>query len=217
MARCWVLLCLLIAGQGWAGDAWVADYRIRDAQGERSLVLIRDDTRIEYRVPGEPVHSWRRTPDGIELRELHPDAHRVIVYTPGDLRAMDRAPDWVRLAGLVDPALRAGLVSKGEASAFGQRMTRYRGDDTQGLPVQLDWLAVAGLPVRLSVGTAGKGQRNDEARGGDAIRLLALKQVSADLAFTAVDGLLEIDHADLGDMELDPFVRGLSHAEHPLH
>ena len=96
-------------------------------------------------------------------------------------------------------------------------MTRYHGIDAQGLPVQLDWLADAGLPVRLSIDTPRKAQRNDKARDGDAIRLLALKQAPADLAFTAVDGLLEIDHADLGDMELDPFVRGLSHAAHPAH
>ncbi len=217
MARCCLWLLLLIAGQGWAGDAWVGEYRIRDARGERALVLVRDDTRIEYRVPGEPVRTWRKTPDGIELRELHPDAHRMIVYAPGDLRAMDRAPDWARLAGLVDPALRTRLAAKGEASAFGQLMTRYRGVDAQGLPVQLDWLAEAGLPVRLSIDTPRKAQRDDKSRDGDAIRLLALRQAPADLAFTAVDGLLEIDHADLGDMELDPFVRGLSHAAHPAH
>lgn len=217
MARCWMWSLLLIAGQGWAGDAWVGEYRVRDAQGERALVLIRDDTRIEYRVPGEPVRSWRKTPDGVELRELHPDARRVIVYAPGDLRAMGRAPDWARLAGLVDPALRGRLSAKSEGSTFGQPMTRYRGTDAQGLPVELDWLADAGLPVRLSVGTPRKAQRNDKAGDADAIQLLALKQLPDGLAFTAIDGLLEIDHADLGDMELDPFVRGLSHAEHPAH
>jgi len=217
MVRCWVLSCLLIAGQGWAGDAWVGDYRIRDAGGERALVLVRDDSRIEYRVPGEPVRTWRRTPDGIELRELHPDAHRMIVYAPGDLRAMGRTPDWARLAGLVDPDLRARLTAKSEGSALGQPMTRYRGTDAQGLPVQLDWLDGTGLPVRLSIDTPRKAQRNDKSRDDDGIRLLALRQTPAELAFTPIDGLLEIDHADLGDMELDPFVRGLSHAAHPAH
>jgi len=214
MARYCVWLLLLIAGQGWAGDAWVGEYRIRDARGERTLVLIRDDTRIEYRVPGEPVRTWRKTPNGVELRELHPDAHRMIVYAPGDLRAMDRTPDWARLAGLVDPDLRARLIAKSEGSAFGQPMTRYHGTDAQGLPVQLDWLAGTGLPVRLSIDTPRKAQRGDKSRDGDAIRLLALQRTSAELAFTPIDGLLEIDHADLGDMELDPFVRGLSHAAH---
>ena len=217
MTRWYVWLLLLIAGQGWAGDAWVGEYRIRDASGERALVLIRDDSRIEYRVPGEPVRSWRRTPDGVELRELHPDAQRMIVYAPGDLRAMDRAPDWARLAALVDPALRARLTATSEGSAFGQPMTRYRGTDAQGLPVELEWLADAGLPVHLSVGMPRKAQRDDKSRNDDAIRLLALRRTPAQLAFTPIDGLLEIDHADLGDMVLDPFVRGLSHAVHPAH
>jgi hypothetical protein len=126
-------------------------------------------------------------------------------------------PDWAQLAGLVDTALRTRLAAESEGSAFGQPMTRYRGTDAQGLPVQLDWLADAGLPARLSVGPARKGRRAGEARDGDAIRLLALRKAPTDLAFTAVDGLLEIDHSDLGDMELDPFVRGLSHAAHSAH
>lgn len=227
MARGWLLFLALIAGQGWAGDgcsdesgsnvvaremAWVADYRIRDAHGERGLVMVRDDTRIEYRVANEPVRVWRQTADGVELRELYPAERRMVVYAPGDLRTLDKAPDWVRLSGLVDPALRVQLNATGSATAFAQPLTRYRGVDSQGTPVALDWLAVPALPARHCLGKHCGGQRSD-----DAIRLQGLTRVPAEEAFTTLDGLLEIDHADLGDMELDAFVHGLSHAEHPAH
>lgn len=231
MARGWLLLLALIAGQGWAGDggsdgldsnnmvagdesAWVGDYRIRDASGERELRLVRDGTRIEYRIAGEPIRVWRQTPDGVELRELYPTDRRMVVYAPGDLRTLDKVPDWAQLSGLVDPALRARLAVAGNASAFAQPLTRYRGADSQGKPVQLDWLAGPGLPARYCLGEHCDGKRRSD---GEAIRLQALTQTPVKDAFTPLEGLLEIDHADLGDMELDTFVHGLSHAEHPAH
>ena len=227
MARGWLLLLTLIAGQGRAGDggsdepasntvadkmAWVADYRIRDAHGERGLLLVRDDTRIEYRVANGPIRVWRQTADGVELRELYPTERRMVVYAPGDLRTLDKVPDWAQLSGLVDPALRAQLNATGDAAAFARPLTRYRGVDSQGTSVALDWLADPGLPARYCLGKHCGGKRSD-----DAIRLQRLTQVPAEGAFTSLDGLLEIDHADLGDMELDAFVHDLSHAEHPAH
>lgn len=205
----WCLLSLaLIAGQGWAGEAWVGDYRVRDAHGERALTLVRDDSRVEYRVEGEPIRVWRQTSDGLELTELYPAERRMIVYAPGDLRTMNLQPDWAQLTGLVDPALRTQLGVSGDATAFAQPLTRYRGNDKQGVPVQLDWLAETGLPARYCTGRRCSGKRPGE----DALRLQNLKSVPAGEAFTPLEGLLEIDHADLGDMEQDAFVRGLSHA-----
>ena len=226
--RGWPLLLVLIAGQGWAGDggghgsnntvagnetAWVGDYRIRDASGERELKLVRDGSRIEYRIAGEPIRVWRQTPDGVELRELYPADRRMVVYAPGDLRTLDKVPDWALLSGLVDPALLAGSSIAGNASAFTQPLTRYRGADAQRKHVELDWLSVVGLPARYCTGKPESGK----CSGGDAIRLQGLAQVPAERAFTPFEGLLEIDHADLGDMEMDAFVHGLSHAEHPVH
>lgn len=229
MARAWPLLLALIAGQGWAGEgrsdehgsnytagnesAWVGDYRIHDARGERELRLVRDGTRIEYRIAGEPIRVWRQTPDGVELRELYPADKRMVVYAPGDLRTLDQVPDWAQLSGLVDPALRARLAADGNATAFAQPLARYRGADAQGKHVELDWLPAPGLPARYCTGKSD----SRKCSGGDAISLQGLTQVPAERAFTPLDGFLEIDHADLGDMEMDTFVHGLSHAEHPAH
>lgn len=229
--RGWPLLLVLIAGQGWAGDggrngrgssstadgnetAWVGDYRIRDANGDRELKLVRDGSRIEYRIVGEPIRVWRQTPDGVELRELYPADRRMVVYAPGDLRTLDKVPDWALLSGLVDPVLFAGLVVTGNASVFAQPLTRYRGTDSQGKPIQLDWLAGPGLPARYCLGEHCDDKRRND---GEAIRLQALTQKPASDAFTSLAGLREIDHADLGDMEMDTFVHGLSHAEHAAH
>ena len=224
MARSCLLLLTLIAGQGWAGDGgsgesgantiagetvWMADYRIQDARGKRDLVLVRDASRIEYRVADEPIRVWRQTADGVELRELYPDARRMVVYAPGDLRTMDKVPDWSQLSGLVDPALRARLAVVGNATAFAQPLARHRGRDAQGKNVELDWLPGPGLPTRYCTA-----KHDSRKCSGDALHLQALTQVPAEQAFTPLDGLLEIDHADFGDMEMDAFVGSLSHPEH---
>ena len=210
--RWWMLSLALLAGPGWAGEAgreeaWVGDYRIRDAQGERALVLVRDESRVEYRVAGESTRIWRQTPDGLEMIELYPAERRMVVYTPGDLRTLGVQPDWALLTGLVDPALRARLSVSGDATAFAQPLSRYRGNDAKGVRVELDWLAEAGLPARYCVGESCAGKHRD----ADAIRLQQLTRLPAEDAFTSLDGLLEIDHADLGD-SVDAKVRDLSHA-----
>ena len=209
MVRASLLMLLFLAGHGWAGEAaWEGRYRIRDAVGERELVLLRGDDRIEYRIAGEPVRVWRKVADGIELSELYPQQRRKVVFSPGDLRTLDKEPDWALLGDLIDPALRAQLQAAGGGRGFDQAQTRYRGHDAQGRPVELDWLDAAALPARYCVGRP-KAKRCD----ADAIRLQGLRQVDA-AAFSPADELLEIDQADLGDMELDPFVKGLGHAGH---
>lgn len=197
------LLLALLAGPAWAGDAWVADYAIRDAKGERTLVLVRDDDTVEYRIAGEAPRIWRRLQDGVEMRELHAEEKRVITYSPGDLRTLGMPTEWELLAGIVEPGLRTRLSMQDGAKVFGQPSVRYTGADAQGNKVILDWLAGAGLPVRYCVG--------GQCAAKQGIRLRSLKQVPADQAFSSDAGLLEIDQADLGDMEMDPVVRHMTH------
>lgn len=198
-----LLLLFLIAGPSWAGDAWIAEYRIADTNGPRSLTVIQDDRRIEYRMSDEPVRVWRKLADGMEMRELYLQDRRIIVSAPGDLRAMEYSPDWVHLSGVIDPAIRTRLGQKGSGVAFDQSMVRYRGADVQGRPVELDWLPEAGIPLRY---------RDGEKK--DALILQSLTRMPAEQAFSTTAGLLEIDEADLSDMELDPFVRRLPRSAH---
>jgi hypothetical protein len=201
------VLLALLAGPAWAGDAWVADYAIRDAKGERTLVLVRDDDRVEYRISGEAPRIWRRLQDGVEMRELHAEEKRVITYSPGDLRTLGMPTEWELLTGIVEPGLRTRLSMKDGAKVFDQPSVRYTGSDSQGNKVILDWLAGAGLPVRYCVG----GQCATKRDAGDGMRLRSLKRMPADQAFSSEEGLLEIDQADLGDMEMDPVVRHMTH------
>jgi hypothetical protein len=203
---CFLLLCVLGAGPAWAGSvasdalAWVAEYRVHDGEGDRTLVLVRSDERVEYRLAGEPVRIWERGGDGLSHREVFIAEGRIVSYAPGDLRALGRNPAWLQLNHLVDPALRTQLQDVGTtkaSAAHGAQARRYRGA-VQGVPVQLEWLDAADLPVRY---------RSGKGREAYVLELRALEQRATAQAFTSTDGLREIDYADIGDMELDPFAR----------
>lgn len=223
-----LLSLLLLAGPLRAGDApseakslepdprqaLVAEYTVRDAHGERTLVLVRDAERVEYRIQDEhaqdePIQLWRRTADGIAHLELFPQERRSIAYAPGDLRTLDRVPQWPRLTGLIDPALRERLRRTGSGHAFGEVVARYRGNDANGGKVALDWLETEAIPTYFRSGTG---------ETAYVLRLHTLRRVPADAAFTAISDYRELDYADLGDMELDPFVAGYlrrhGHAQH---
>jgi len=240
MRRMLLLSCLLGAGPAWAGSAamespaapaaiaaaqiaqaqisqaqiaqaWLAEYRVHDAQGDRTLVLVRGDDRVEYRLAGEPVRVWEKVADGLVHREVFLDAGRVVSYAPGDLRALGRTPGWPQLSHLVDPDLRAQLGERGVAkvrAAHDAQATRYRGK-AHGVPVELDWLDAADLPATY---------RSGQGKTLFAVELRSLRQVPVAQAFTVTEGLREIDYADIGDMELDPFARqyireGAGHAD----
>jgi hypothetical protein len=201
-----LLLCVLGAGPASAGSdaadasAWVAEYRVHDGEGDRTLVLVRSDARVEYRLPGEPVRVWEHGADGLVHSEVFVADGRIVSYAPGDLRALGRNLQWPQLSHLVDPALRAQLQPLGTtrvSAAQGAMAQRYRGD-VQGVPVQLHWLEAAGLPARY---------RSGKGRAAYMLELRALEQLPASQAFTATEGLREIDYADIGDMALDPFAR----------
>jgi hypothetical protein len=96
-----VALLLGLCGPAWSGPAgsgagpvWIETYRDTVHPDAAEIQVIRDDDRLEERRPGAPVRVWRRLPDGIELRELHPDRGEAVVFAPGDLRALGHVPAW---------------------------------------------------------------------------------------------------------------------------
>jgi hypothetical protein len=227
---------LALAGQGWAGEgmeaapsgavsaqgvagdlpagpvaastsAWVATYSLREHGGDRTLVVVRTDDRVEYRMQGEPVRTWHRLADGVEYRELHFQDGRVVVYAPGDLRALGHDPDWRELHDLVAPAERASLQPHGSARAEARTVQHFQGDFA-GIRITLDWLEEAALPARYVRGTG---------RGATTLALRKLDRVAATTAFTATDGLREIDYTDLGDMALDAFASRHIHQGFQTH
>ena len=199
-----VLFIASFAGPGWAGEridaprvahspepqAWVGTYRVTDARGVRSMTVVRDSTRVEYRIDHLPVRLWRQVTDGIELQELFPERGERVTYAPGDLRARDREPQWAQISGLVDPSLRERLSAGRDGKAFGEPLQRYRGTDDQHHAIELDWLATSAMPARYRI---------NAGDASETIELRSVRRIAADEAFTPTAALRETDGADLGD------------------
>lgn len=175
--------------------AWIGEYRIRDARGERMMTIVRDATRVEYRVQDMPVQVWRQVADGVELQELHPQRGKMITYAPGDLRARNNEPDWGQIASLVDPDLRNGLNAGRSGKAFGETLQRYRGRDARNQSIELDWLTASAMPARYRIVAT----RADQTRANETIELRGIRRLPAEQAFTPIDGLRERGAADLSD------------------
>lgn len=205
-----------IAAKAASTPVLFAEYQVRDARGERSLVLVRSADRIEYRMQGEPVEVWRRTPDGIARLELFAKEQRSVSWSPGDLRTIGEMPQWEQLASPINPELRTRLQRHGEVNVLGAVALRYRGESAEGQAIALEWIEADGLPAYYRTGKRKAGASG--AAGGYELRLRKLERVGAEGAFTATSDYRETDYADLGDMELDPFAasylkhRGEAHA-----
>lgn len=195
-------------------DALRAEYSVRDARGERSLVLVRSDDRIEYRMQGEPVEVWRNTPDGIARLELFAKEQRSVSWSPGDLRTIGQMPQWEQLASPINPELRTRLQRHGDAKALGVTAARYRGESAEGQAIALEWIDAEGLPAYYRTAAH---KPKDGATGAYELRLRKLERVAADDAFTATADYRETDYADLGDMELDPFAASYLKHREPAH
>ncbi|MGH8080132.1 MAG: hypothetical protein ACREP7_06115 [Lysobacter sp.] len=218
-----VAATLVFASPAWAGDttsnandsvsatpavapasatALIAEYQVRDAQGERTLVLVRSADRIEYRMQGEPVEIWRKTPDGIARLELFEKEKRSVSWSPGDLRTIARMPQWEQLLSPLNPQLRTKLQRHGEVKAFDTVSARYRGESAEGAPIALEWIEADALP---SYYRTGKRNAKPGQPGLYELRLRKLERSGVEAAFTATRDYRETDYTDMGDMELDPF------------
>lgn len=195
-----------LAGPLWAGgvsagvgapQALIAEYRLHDARGDRTLLLVRDENHVEYRIPGEPIRAWQRGGDGLEHQEIFPADKTVVVCAPGDVRALGRLPDWAQVSGLVDPQLRGQLERQTPTRIAGESAQRYQGT-RGGAHVELTWLPMAALPAHY---------RRDAGADRFELKLVKLERHPAADAFTATGALRELDCADIGDEELDPFAR----------
>ncbi len=176
-----------------ADDAWIGEYSVIDVHGTRSMTVIRDASRIEYRLQHAPIRVWRHVMDGVALQELYPERGIIVVYPPGDLRAENREPDWNQISTLVDPQLREQLEHGRSGTVLGESIQRYTGHDAQHHKIELDWLTASAMPARYRIAA------NDTNTAEETIELRTMHRLPAAQAFTRTEGLRETDGIDQGD------------------
>ncbi len=172
----------------------------------REWYMWRQAAQVETRESGnETGEVWRLSRNGqISYQRVFHKEKRMIEYTPGDLRSLHRYPDWSRLAGVIDPAiLNKELKVYGVAEILGRSARRYQGR-LNGVEVEVWWLEREQVPALI---------RQVYTDREVTLRLNAIYPLSkSPWPHDQTAGYASIDYVDLGDKQIDPFVRRLPHS-----
>lgn len=190
------------------------ELRISPAAGEtprpRTWLLWREPDRVETRLPtGVGELWWRDVRGDVHYQRLFHEHRRLIEYTPVDMHALGAAPDWARLAHLIDPALLGNELKRIETTtAFGRAAVRYRGR-VRGIRHEVLWLVRERLPAHMRI-------RYDDRTV--TVRLKAIHPIEqSPWPRTNTEAYRVTDYADIGDDEADPYLRRLLNEAGPAH
>lgn len=199
------LSALVLTAAGLLGSAAAADgrlpvgmarYAIRRGKAVEHLEVVRLLNRIEHRYEDRGVvEVWKRHRNGeLEHWKVFPREGRSVHYTAGDLRIIHLEPQWRQLAGLIDPKEFTRPTSETKLP----RLTVFEGRSEQ-VPARVLWDSHIGWAKEIAIGASGVQTRFD---------LLESHPCANDgCAAVNLKSMREIEFADLGDLENDPFVR----------
>lgn len=164
--------------------------------------LTRKGNQVEISRTGY-VDLWERDERGeVSWQRIFHDDQKVIVYTPGELTAQNRALSWEAVNSVIDiRQLLTTLQPVGTTTYLDRPATRYVGRFGNE-EIDLVWLDAEQLPGRM------------RRRGVHIDDSLALQELLPAPASTwpqsdpsRTRDYEQIDGSDLGDREYDPFVR----------
>jgi hypothetical protein len=177
----------------------IAHYEVtHDGRSER-LDVVRTSDRIEHRYLKRGITEvWSRDPRGeLSHWKVFHQPKRSVHYTAGDLRTIEAEPLWEQLATLLKPGERAKLKTKGSKRTphgpaillegqLDHQKARVLWNEREGWAEEIAWVS----------GNARK-----------TYRLLSNEPCTPTVcASVDMRDVREIEFADLGDMETDPFV-----------
>lgn len=205
LASCLAFMAPAVAGQEFAPLA--ARYQETRGNGHappRSTewFFTRNGNRVEIG-RGDYVEQWERDERGqVNWRRIFHADRKVVAYTPGELRALERELPWETLNTIYDAKHLLGKLKRVEETRWLDRpAARYAGKVGSD-EIEVVWLEAEQLPARIV--------RRDQVHTYQ-LTLQELRSEPAqgwprsDLARAA--DYEEIDGADLGDREYDPFVQ----------
>lgn len=177
----------------------------------REWFMWRQPARVETRDgAGETGEVWRRANNGeVAYQRVFHREKRIIEYTEGDLRALDRSPDWRSVAHLIAPSFLKDRLNEGERlEILGRPARRYTGM-VDGVALEVLWLEEEQIPAQV------------REIFKDQERLLLLKEIyplnRSPWPYGQTADYEPTDYADIGDQEADPFLQYLLNAERPTH
>ena len=161
-----------------------------------------DGDRVEIG-RGDYVELWERDQRGqVSWRRIFHADRKLIAYTPGQLRAIERELPWETLNTVYDVKHLLGHLKRvGETRWLDRPAARYAGK-VGNQEVEVVWLEAEQLPARIV--------RRDQLHTYFQLMFEAAPGAGAAMAARRLSRAADyefIDGADLGDREYDPFVK----------
>jgi len=147
----------------------------------------------------------------IEHNRIFVQDKTIVDYTNGELKTMNKVPQWNQLASIYSPKQIAKLNKTGEKVLFGKSVTVHEGV-MNGLPTIIWWLPEMQIPAYVQQGE-GKARTS-------MLMIEMLSQTPITWSWVNPASLVNyarIDASDFGDMESDPFVKKLLELEGHHH
>jgi hypothetical protein len=147
----------------------------------------------------------------IEHNRVFVQDKTIVDYTNGQLKTLNKVPQWNQLASIYSPKQIAKLNKTGEKILFGKSVTVHEGV-LNGLPTVIWWMPEMQIPAYVQQGD------------GKARKSMMMVEMRTETPSTwswvnptALVNYARIDASDFGDMESDPFVKKLLELEGHHH
>ena len=161
---------------------------------------------------GDHGEIWERTANGsIQYRKLYHTDKTAVEYMPTDMPTNNMSFDWFKLSGMMSKEELNTLKMIKIKRVLG-RSAELRKGEINGQAVEVLWLPNENLPANII--------KKDKINRME-LRLIEITPLSLavkqPIAIGDINNYRQIDAADFGDMENDPFVKKLMSAEGHHH
>ncbi|CAM3235666.1 hypothetical protein [Shewanella violacea] len=157
------------------------------------LQLTRYQDTVIYQRSPQTFEAWRRSGEYVRY---FPMDKRSVSYRPGDLLSLNISYDLAQVFHLVSPEIRSKLKQTDDIQHTCLTVESFSGKQA-GQEVNLQWARSLELPYRLTIG---------ESEQVLTYQLTQVKPVTPADFKTLTTGFKDIDFADVGDNESDPFI-----------
>ncbi len=159
----------------------------------KHIRLIKSQSRVIYQRSPVTFEAWDRNGEYVRY---FPQEQRSITYRPSDLRSLNMSYDLDQLFHLVSPKLKSQLEPTESIGRSCFTVNQYQGEQ-DGQALTLEWIESLSLPYLL---TLGQGQQQI------TYRLISANYISGNEFDALIQGYNDLDFADVGDSESDPFI-----------
>mgnify|MGYP003114794390 CR=1 FL=1 len=184
------------------GSHLSARYLVTKDNGvSHEITLLRNDQQVIYQHNPQSFELWDRRGEYVRY---FPNERRSVSYRKGDLLSLNMHFNFEQLNQLISPAMLKKLQQRSISNTNqpDTSVTQQYSGEQSGHKLTVSWIDKLDLPHSFVV---------SNANGSMQYQLLELTPFSKNEFSALISGYQDIDFADVGDNESDPFIAKMIH------